>query len=427
MLSGLILTAALLVPATGDPEVVPADAPAVTIPQAPAFGAEPAPAPRTPPDPGLAPATPAMEPTQRPSMALTHSGPPDNLWAEVDYRLYWLRPAPLTQPLAVTGGQTVIGGRDVEYGKMNGFGVGAGMWLNDRNTFGVGASGFMIEQRSQFQAVNSAADGSPAFTRPFTDALLAQPAQLFISDPGRLAGGAFAASGGRLSGLELHAIRNLYYHCGNRVDLIVGGRYLDLDEFLAFTQVTRPLGAATIQFSRATFGAGTVLTLTDRFRTRNQFYGGILGLRGEYHVGLGFLALSAKVGLGNNHQSIDIDGQSSVTGPAVSVAPLPGGLFAIQGANLGHQSVNRFAILTEIGAQFGVQVTKRAKMIVGYDFIYLNNTARPGPQIDPVVNTRLVPTSALFGTVSGLTSPVPTGARDDFYAHGVRMGFEIGF
>ena len=412
MLSGLILTAALLVPATGEPEVVQADAPAVTIPQTP------------PPEP--APAMPAAaEPAQRPSLKDTHSGPPDNLWAEVDYRLYWLRPGPLNQALATSGGQTVIGGRDVEYGKANGFGVSAGVWLNDRNTFGLGASGFLLEQRSRFEAVNSAADGSPQFVRPFTDALLAQPAQVSISDPGRLAGGAFAAFGARLSGLELYAIRNLYYHCGNRVDLLVGGRYLDLDEFLAFTQVTRPLGAATIQFNRTTFGAGTVLTLTDRFRTRNQFYGGTLGLRGEYHVGLGFLSLTAKVGLGNNHQSIDIDGRSSVSAPGV--AALPGGLFAVQGANLGHQSVNRFAILTEIGAQFGVQVTKRVKVIAGYDFIYLNNTARPGQQIDPVVNTRLVPTSALFGTVSGLTSPVPTGAREDFYAHGVRMGFEIGF
>ncbi len=423
MLSGLILTAALLAPATDDPEVVPADVPAVTVPQAPAFGPETAP----PPDPVQAPTLPdagmAAPPPHGPSLVDTHTGPPDDLWAEIDYRLYWLRPAPVNQPLIASGGQALIGGRDVEYGRMNGLGVGVGTWLNERHTFGLGVGGFMTEQRKQFAAVNSSPGGAPQLVRPFTDALLAQPAQVFISDPGRLAGGAFAAFGARLSGLELYGIRNLYYHCGDRVDLVVGGRYLDLNEFLEFTQVTRPLGAATVQFNRTPFGAGSVLTLTDRFRTRNQFYGGTIGLRGEYHLGLAFLSLGVKAGVGNNHQTIDIDGRSRVAG----VAPLPGGLFAVQGANLGRQSVDRIALLTEVGATFGVQVTGRVKVIAGYDFIYLNNTARPGQQIDPVVNTRLLPTSPLFGTVSGLTSPIPTGARDDFYAHGVRLGAEIGF
>jgi hypothetical protein len=424
MLSGLILTAALLVPATGDTEVAQGGVPSVAVPQVPAPGAQP--------DPSMTPTGVAGDATagqERPSLTDTHLGPPDDLWAEVDYRLYWLRPAPLNQALVTTPGQAnaLIGGQDVEYGKMNGYGVGAGMWLNERHTFGVGAGGFMIEQRKRFAAVNSDAAGSPRLARPFTDALLARPAELFVADPGRFAGGAFAASGARLSGLELYAIRNLYYHCGHRLDFLVGGKYLDLDEFLEFTQVTRPLGAATFQFGGVPFGAGNVLTLTDRFRTRNQFYGGVVGLRGEYRLGFGFLSLGAKLGLGNNHQSIDVDGRSSVSGPAVSVAPLPGGLYAVQGANLGHQTVNRFALLTEVGAQFGVQVTKRVKVTAGYDFIYLNNTARPGPQIDPVINTRLLPTSPLFGTLSGLTSPVPTGAREDFYAHGIRLGAEIGF
>jgi hypothetical protein len=425
MLSGLVLSAVLAA------QPAPAAQPGPSTPTpAPAMRA---PAPTVPFSPAVYQPPPAAPPP--PVLRDTHLGPPDPFWVGGDYLLYWLKPAQV--PLLVTADRPgrppvpLIGGREYEFGPTDGGRLYAGAWLNDRHTLGVEASGFLLEQKAVFAAVNSAPDGSPQLARPFVDALLAQPAEFLISDPGELAGGAFMATGSRLSGADLTFIRNIAYCPNYSFDFLAGGKYLDLDEYLELTQVTRPIGAGQVVFigidrriTRFTVADGApALTVADRFRTRNQFWGGVLGLRGEYRFGPAFVGLTVKAGLGNNQQTVDIDGFSEVA--VAGVPRLPTGLLAVQGANNGRLVTNRLSVVSEVGAQVGVQVSKHVRVTIGYDLLYLENVARPGDQIDPIINTRLLPTSTSFGQVSGLTSPVRTRARDDWYAHGVRIGAEF--
>ena len=248
---------------------------------------------------------------------------------------------------------------------------------------------------------------------------------MLISNPGLLAGGAFLATGSRLSGADLFVVRNLAYCPNYSFDFLGGGKYLDLDEYLEITQVTRPIGEGVVVLNNVRFGGdgGPALTVADRFRTRNQFWGGVLGLRGEYRFGPAFVNLTIKGGVGNNRQTVDIDGFSEVAVPGVP--RLPSGLLAVQGANRGRLVSNRLSVISEVGAQVGVQVTRHVRVTIGYDLLYLEDVARPGDQIDPIINPRLLPTSTSFGSVSGLTSPIRTQARDDWYAHGVRIGMEL--
>jgi hypothetical protein len=422
MLSGLVLSAVLAAqpaPAPGPfpPAAAPAAQPAVPVPTPPAA---------MPYDPAAyQPAAPTAP--QPPVFRDTHLGPPDQTWVGGDYLLYWLKPTRI--PVLVAANQPgqpqvpVIGGREFEFGPTDGGRVHIGTWLDERHTVGVGASVFMLEQKSAFAAVNSGPDGTPQFVRPFQDALLDRPAILLVSNPGLLAGGAFMATGARLSGADFYLVRNLAYCPNYSFDFIGGAKYLDLDEYLEITQVTRPIGAGVVVLNNVRFsGAGAPpLTVADRFRTRNQFWGGVLGLRGEYRFGPVFVNLTLKGGVGNNRQTVDIDGYSEVAG----VSRLPTGLLAVQGANLGRRVSNRLSVLAEAGAQVGVQVSKHVRVTLGYDLLYLEDVARPGDQIDPIVNPRLLPTSTTFGSVSGLTSPIPTRARDDWYAHGVRIGMEL--
>ncbi len=446
MLPGLIASA-LLLPPPGPPGVPP-PGPAVVQTQATQSGplppsvGQPAPPAAPPPAPAAQPAAPAMAPAftpgppaagpaepQRPVVHDTHLGPPDPVWFGGDFLTYWFKPAQPPVLVAVTPpGQSaapVIGGRDYEFGPARGGRLEAGAWLDDRHTVGLALSGFLTEQKSAFAAVNSDPTGSPLFVRPFIDALLAQPAQFLVSNPGLLAGGTFVAMGARLAGADLLAYRNLYYYRGTSVDFLAGGQYLDLDEYLSVTQVTRPIDGGAVALNDVLYhgDGGPALTVADRFRTRNQFWGGVLGFRSEYHLGPAFVGLTVRGGIGNNHQTVDIDGVSAVAVPGVS--PLPGGLLALQGANLGRRVSNRMAVLGEVNAKAGLQVSQSLRLTVGYDFLYVNAVARPGEQIDPIVNPRLVPTSTTFGSVSGLTSPVRTAARDDWYAHGFTVGMEL--
>jgi hypothetical protein len=100
------------------------------------------------------------------------------------------------------------------------------------------------------------------------------------------------------------------------------------------------------------------------------------------------------------------------------VGPVPRG-------NIVRQANNRFAVVPQVGAQVGAQVTGNIRLFVGYDFLYVSDVTRPGLQIDPVVNPRLVPVSATFGGTSGPPAPFVTERHDTFYAHGVQFGMEV--
>jgi len=457
MLSGLFLTAALLAPCA-DPVTPPPSLPDIPIPALPAgqgnaqtppgtlppvFGpgtqTPMAPPPRpegVPPAPGteMAPSYAIMTEPEAPakkSLNNPHQGPSYSLWGGVEYSLFFLKNGPspnvLLQSTPAGGGATnVIGGVNDDFGQANGFRFNAGLWLNDCHTLGLGIGGFMVEQRAVLGAANSDAAGNPTLSRPFTNAVVVQAAQALVSSPGTLSGTFFSRSSSRLSGAEIYLINNLHHDKAMTIDLLLGGTYVDLDESINLTQQTSRIGGVPLSFPGFPNNpAITGITINDHFRTRNQFYGGTMGVRGEYRLGAAFVNLTAKVGLGNNRQTIDIDGSSQATG--IGAGAVPGGFLAVTGGNIGRSTSNRFSILSEAGAAIGFQVASFARISVGYNFLYLNNVVRPGSQIDTVINTRLVPTSSNFNSLTGIASPVPTGKQDDFFANSINFGIELQF
>jgi hypothetical protein len=100
-------------------------------------------------------------------------------------------------------------------------------------------------------------------------------------------------------------------------------------------------------------------------------------------------------------------------------------LLAVPGGNAGRIEYNRFVVVPEVGVNLGWQATSWLRLNVGYDFLYINDVARPGSQIDPFVNPKLVPASAAFGSTSGPNFPTPTAKSDTFWAQGVQFGVEV--
>ncbi len=404
MLPGLLATFVL---AQAQPPAVPAP-PAVVAPVAQPAGLPPS----IDPLPGGAQAGDGGF-----SFDTTHNGPPWAFWGGVDYRMMWLKPAASPGVLATANG-VPFGAGTTEFGRVNGIGFSVGAWLNDRHTWGVTAGGLLLEQKDTIAAVG----GPGTVVRPFTDALTAGPALFLVNAPAAGVTGSLAtAQGIRLSGFDVGVVNNLLTTCDCHwaADFTAGFRYLDLDEYLTVTQrstVTGPL-----PFAGRPLDGVDALTVTDRFRTRNQFFGPQVGLRGEYRTGSFFASLGGKLGIGNVHQRADIDGRSDVTG----VGAVAGGLLATQGSNLGRFTTNRFGVLVDVGVAAGYQFAAWGRAKVGYDFLYLNDVARPGQQVDATLNSRLIPTSRNFAGSSGLTAPVPTGRTDDFFAHGFRVGLEL--
>ncbi len=366
--------------------------------------------------------------TAAPQFKDEHCGPPENSWFGGGPVLWWIKDAPLPL-LARAGTGQVLGGGDVGYGAFNGFQIDGGTWLDCRHTIGVTLGGFLLEQRGTSNALFSDATGAPAITRPIVDAVTAQPIDVLAASPGAFAGGVLYEARARLAGAQAGFVKNLAYDCGLSLDMTFGFRYLDLEEELAATQVTRALDGG-----RLTVGGvpATAAVLTDDFRTRNQFYGGQIGTRAEYRLGPAFFNVSSSVAVGPNHETITISG---ATRDPNTGNVQPGGLLAVgqaisagnTGGNIGRQITDRITVVPEAAAQVGVQVTRHVRLSAGYQFLYMNDVARPGPQVDPVINPRLVPISPTFGTLSGQAAPRITIARNDFFAHGALLRVEVNY
>ncbi len=427
------------------PELIPP--PASSAP--PAQPAQPA----TQPQP-VQQQAPCAQPPERPAWHDCHVGPPEQLWLGGGYRAWWMKNQPVSAALVTTGpvagggipgspGTVVLsGGQPVDFGTFNGFDVYGGMWLDCRHTVGLELGGFYFGQQSVTDAFASDAAGNPFIARPIIEALTVAPVGVIVSSPGTVAGSVNVDWRSRFAGAEANVVKNLM-HCENyTVDSFFGFRYLDLEEDLDITQVSRPLGGGTLSFGGAPLPPGAGVALLDQFRTRNQFYGGSVGSRAELRFGPVFIDFTNSVAIGPVHEVIEIGGRTQALTPGGGI--LPGGLLAVgsgvetvvgpfnnptafvRQGNLGRYVADRIAYVPEVGLQVGAYVTQHVKVMVGYDFLYISDVSRPGFQVNPVINGRFVPTSPAFGSTSGPpAAPFYPGGHDDFYAHGVRFGVEV--
>jgi hypothetical protein len=127
------------------------------------------------------------------------------------------------------------------------------------------------------------------------------------------------------------------------------------------------------------------------------------------------------IALGVVHQDIDINGSTTVTIPGQPPVVRPGGLLALP-SNIGHYTSDRFGVSPQVGLNVGYQVTSHVRLTAGYSFIYLNNVARPGNQIDTVIDPRQLPPATAIGT-----RPYFPGQTTDFWAQGVNLGLQLRF
>jgi hypothetical protein len=363
------------------------------------------------------------------------------VWGSAEYLFYWVRSAPLSVPTlttfgpntpsATTGfggalgvqGTTVVSPDHFSYDPLSGGRVLIGAWLDNDRLFGVEASGFLTETQASRFALQSTPTGVPSLRVPFVNVppgagFPLGESSFVLADPDFASGGQAISSRLRLWGAEGHALLHVSDNNGLSVSLLGGFRYLDLQEGLSIASRETSLGN----------GFGTFVG-TDDFRTRNQFYGGQLGAKVEMSFGRFFAAVLGDVSLGENHESVTINGISIVTpvgGPAVIT---PGGIFA-QTTNIGRQTHDEFAVVPEVQLRLGAKLTNSLRAFVGYDFVYVSNVARPGDQIDRTLN--FTTNQAVNGSPTplpllGAARPAPLFNHTDFWTQGITFGMELRF
>jgi hypothetical protein len=195
-----------------------------------------------------------------------------------------------------------------------------------------------------------------------------------------------------------------------RVSLLAGYRYLRFDEGLAVRENLTSLDP---------FAPGT-FSIIDSFATGNAFQGGELGVLYRQEMNRWSLESRCKLGLGASHETVDIFG-NTITQTAGITTPYSGGILA-QRTNSGSYAQNEFALVPEVGANLGYQLTAHLQATIGYSFIYWSRVVRPGDQIDTRVNPNLFPPQAVPFT--GPLSPGFGFQQTDYWMQGVSLGLD---
>jgi hypothetical protein len=369
-----------------------------------------------------------------------------------EYLLWWVKGSE-TPPLLTTspplgangidgtvpGATVLIGGNDLDETTRHGARFGLVWWLDECASYGFDGRYFFIgRQTNTITAFSLQPNGTDiALFRPFFapntftfgNVQLPGPFREQVTAPGVASGLFRAQSSSYLWGAEAN-YRDCMCWRGDcesqfRSDLLVGFRYLHLDEDLTLSESAVRL-VPSVAFPDEV--AGTRIALFDRFATTNDFYGGQIGTVMNYSRNRWSADLRTTVALGTTHQRVIIEG-GQTRGPLAdgSTFTAVGGLLALPGANIGEYSRDVFAVVPEVGVTLGYQVTDNWRAFIGYNFLYWSNVVRPADQIDPVVDVtrvpRFVPPGVAIAPVSP-PRPAPLFENTDFWAQGINFGTE---
>lgn len=353
-------------------------------------------------------------------------------WGGADYLLWWFKDAPSPTPLVISGPtdstflpvlgepgtNVVLGGTAVAPGAHSGGRFTMGRWLDANQTFGVEGTFFFLGNRSVSQSVGSSgAAGSPLLALPFYDPTLPGENSTGIAIPEVFSGTAVLTTASRFQGWEATGVWNRSSSGRFRREWLGGFRYLNLTE----------------EYSLATNSPfidvpEDVFQTLDDFKTRNNFYGAQAGIRGEYRGARWLIQGTGKLAMGNMHETVYVNGglltnEFNNLGQAQA---LQGGYLA-QPTNIGRQSYNRFAVIPELNLNVGYQIAQRLRARIGYSFLYVSSVARPGNQVDRVINPSQAPslTGEPGSPLVGPARPAPLFHPSDFWAQGINFGLEL--
>jgi hypothetical protein len=386
----LVSTLVLRQVARADDELLP------TLPtpvQAPSTAPELLPLPAAPPRP-TSPASPAPSPGPLPPLPAMPGGvsppadasalPPDvampfpppivvypaygplGVWFDADFLLWWTKdshvPALVTpavpsnaDAIGPANQQFLYGGGVADFGALSGGRFAVGLWLQDSQVIGLEAGYLFLQERSALLALGQEGSSDPT----------AEPGTFAVS---------LASS---FQSAEVNAIANLTRSGALRFEFLAGFRFLELEERLRAAQ----------DFISGDQSEEDLWE--DVCRTRNDFYGGQIGARGEWARGRLSVGVSTKVALGVTNQQVAFNGGLT---QAIGSLGTDGFGNPIETVQVGQSSNggllfqpvsytrDRFTVVPEVGVNVGCQLTSYLRASLGYNFLYWSSVARAGDQ-----------------------------------------------
>jgi hypothetical protein len=261
--------------------------------------------------------------------------------------------------------------------------------------------------------------GSPILARPYFDLLGGTEGAELVAFPGIVRGSVAVDTDTTVWGAGLRKRWNICgmpdcdpcWSCGWRYDVTAGYRFMRLEDSIAIREDLVSLDTAN---------AGSFV-VSDAFDTENTFNGGEIGAVYEGRRGRWAFDFLGRIALGSTHSRVAINGFTDITAPGAETVRSRGGLLA-QRTNIGVYERDSFAVIPELGATVGLQVTSVWRITFGYSFIYWSNVVRAGQQIDRDINENLLPPEA--DPFTGAERPRFVFNDTDFWAQGVNVGLD---
>lgn len=262
-------------------------------------------------------------------------------------------------------------------------------------------------------------EGSAYLAVPYFDTQTGKESSSPVATPGLYRGAANLKVVNNMQGIEINGFTSLYSGCFLKLGVLAGFRYWNFNENLTFV-VDSP--ALTIP--------GEIYNSRDQFHTRNNFYGGQIGLGFYSNWQRLFFTATGKVALGGMQEYVSIKGKfitNNFDGYGAAQTFL-GGYFALP-SNIGNHKRTRFAVLPEVDLNLGYKIADYLSISVGYTFLYVNEVLFAGKQMNRNIN----PTqSSLYEftatpTPEGKPSPRVSYKSGSIWAQGINVGLEIKF
>ena len=347
---------------------------------------------------GASPAAPVLGP-------LGLLSGPNRFQLNAEFLLWWVTPfnvpALVTTSSPASAGILGQPGTRVLFGNTNvgnvvspGGRFGGVYWFGCRQVWGLDGDVFFLQPGGETTVFRSTRD--PVLARPFLNVNQGIPFSEFVTAPGLATGSVAISTETSMWGGQVNLRRYIGSTQCARLDAFGGFRYLGLFDDLRINETFARVPGSPTNIGVADALSGTV---TDRFRTENEFFGPQLGLAGELRRGRWFAEGRASVAMGTVYQEVEIAGAQRVQFADGGQRQFLGGLLALPGANIGTFRQEKFGVIPEVTLRLGYHLTDHWRFAVGYNFLYLNSVLRPGDQIDPGLDVTRIPNFPLPGTI----------------------------
>ena len=353
----------------------------------------------------------------------------DRIWFRSEFLGWWTKgfavpPLVTTSPagtdiseagiLGQPGTSVLLGNQDLRGGFQPGERFVLGTWLGHTQTWGIEASYLQLNPQSVSQQFDDT--NAPILARPFFNSASGLDDAQIVNFPGQQSGTLTFVASSEFQAAEVLIRKNLTRRGNVTIDLSAGYRYQQLNDHLSLGD--------TLSFSgsQAALPAGSILTQSDVFDTRNVFQGGEVGLTSFIQLESFSINTSLKAAVGETFSEVSILGATTTNIPGQGISNQVGGFLALP-SNMGAFDSQRLSIVPELALTFAWDFTPQLRGTIGYDLLYWPGVARPGDQIDLNLDPRQFPPPTGFTA----TRPQFVLHTSDYWAQGLNLGLDFRF